>query len=81
MSPVDKEICLKILKRGLRPKAWTPFPGDKMVHNGSAGSWKEANDPQYQKLLQEAGLSMDTHVAIWDQGSYPEGGRNYCIVY
>lgn len=81
MSPVDNVICLKILKRGLRPQPWTPFPSDKKVYDGPAKGWKEADDARYQKLLQEAGLSLDTQVVIWDYGACPDGGRNYHVVY
>jgi len=81
MSLVDKEICLKILKRGLQPRGYVPFPDDKKIYKGPAKDWEGAGDSKFLALFQTNGLSLDTHVVIWDQGRCSDGGRNYCIVY
>ena len=62
---VDKEFCLKVLERGLRPN-FDYRPAD---FRGPAKNWSKFDESDFQEFAQEHGINAETTILIWDDGS------------
>ena len=63
MCPVDKEICLEILRRGLRTHQALPS------FRGPAENFEKFNDPNFQRFAKENGISPQTQIKVWEKGA------------
>jgi len=77
MNKVDKELCLKILERGLRSSGPVVFEEEELrrkeIFRGLAKDWKEFEEKK--KEFCENGIFPETRIAIAEKKS----GEYYVI--
>jgi len=63
ISKVDKDICRKILLRGLKTTFNVRI--GKHVFTGKAKDWEEANDPNFKACLEKGGVCDESRIDIY----------------
>lgn len=61
MSPVNKEICLEIFKRGVRPVLETA------CYRGKAVGWSRFKEGSFQDFARENGVTEDTKIIVYEK--------------
>ncbi len=68
-SKVDKQICLKILDRGLYPSyTFGVFPDPELKKSeffrGPAMNCDQFNNPKFQEFMRQYGINPETWIAV-----------------
>lgn len=63
MSQANEEICLAIVKRGLR------FYGPHPSYEGPAKNWRKFSEPDFQEFAQKNAIGAETIIAVYYKGN------------